>query len=137
VQDGRPGTGRAGDEDRRHDLLVVHAWVGLQVRHRLGAHFEKSQQEAPRDPPPEDREVRLIGERWQEHVERLEEPVVAEPVDTRPVDAERCPRLPQQVITSEGKCSLVGDRKHLAAVDRGDPLGTRRGLPGHLGLTVA
>ena len=129
VQDRGAGARRAGDEQRLADLLVAHAGVGAHVRRHLKAHLEDAQEEAPGDPAAEQRELRFLFERGHEHVERLEEVVVAEVGDaavrTRRDHADPGTGLTEQAVTREGQRRFLRDREHVAAVHRHHPIGAR------------
>ncbi|MFN8026706.1 MAG: hypothetical protein U0W40_10270 [Acidimicrobiia bacterium] len=129
---------RAGDEQRRHDLLVEHARVVAHVAGELQAHLEEAQQEAPGDPAADDGELGLVLERGQQHGQRLEEVVGergharrAEVADTAIGEPEVGARLGEQAVTVERQLRDLADRQDVAAVDRLHPLGARRALPRH------
>ena len=138
VEDGGAGARRAGDEQRLADLLVEHTGIGAHVGRHLEAALEDAQQEAARDPAPEQRELRLLFERGDEHVERLEEARRRRSRRRRSgagatgrVHAEPGARFAEQAVTRERRRRLLGDREHVAPVHGGDPFGTGIRSAGH------
>ena len=138
VEDGGTGARRTGDEQGSADLLLAHAGIGAHVGGHLQAPLEDAEQEAARDPTPEHRELRLVLQCRDEHVQRLEEVVVAEVAHVARAGtlraaghAEPGASLVEEAVTRERGRRLLGDREHVAAVHRRDPLGTRIRTAGH------
>ncbi len=137
VEDGGAGTGRAGHEQGRVDLLVDDPGIVTHVRRELEPDLEEAQQEATRHPTPHQRELGLLFQCGQQHLEGFEKVVASEVGDAAVGHAERRSGLGEQVVAGEGELCDLGDGQHETVVDGADPLGPGWRLPGHPGAVSA